>query len=95
MRTPRWTPSNAARDDEATVYLVMVDRGDLGLVFKETEADHSDLEAVIQDLLEGQYKSPVRIIGFNVPEGWARDISADVALEVQQRCDLQLRDAVA
>jgi hypothetical protein len=34
----------------------------------------------------------MRIIGFNVPEGWARDISADVALEVQQRCDLQLRD---
>ena len=30
-------------------------------------------------LLEGQYNSPVRVIGFNVAEGWVRDVSEDVA----------------
>jgi hypothetical protein len=50
------------------------------------------LEAVIQDLLEGQYKDPVRVVGFNAKEGWSRDVSADVAVELRQRCDLQFRD---
>jgi hypothetical protein len=44
-------------------------------------------------LLEGQYKNPVRIIAFNVAEGWSQDASADIAQELRRRCDLQLRDA--
>ena len=32
------------------------------------------------------------VIGFNVKEGWSRDVSADVAVELRQRCDLQRRD---
>jgi hypothetical protein len=92
MGKPRWTPSIVPRDDNSSVYLVEDDLGDLGRIFPEADADYSDLEAVIQDLLAGQYKKPVRVIGFNVAEGWARDVSADVALELRQRCDLQLRD---
>jgi hypothetical protein len=38
------------------------------------------------------YARPVGIFAFNTAEGWARDVSADVAAELRQRCDLQLRD---
>ena len=32
------------------------------------------------------------MITFNVADGWSRDISAQVAVELRRRCDLQLRD---
>jgi hypothetical protein len=50
------------------------------------------LETVIQDLMTGQYSTPIRVVSFNTAEGWSRDVSADVAQEVRRRCDLQLRD---
>jgi hypothetical protein len=49
----------------------------------------SSLAAV--NLLEGQHETPLRIISFNVLEGWGRDVSTDVASKAQQRCELQLR----
>jgi len=30
----------------------------------------------------------VRVVGFNTAEGWARDMSEDVAKEIRRRCDL-------
>jgi hypothetical protein len=47
---------------------------------------------VIQDMLAGEYKNPLRVIAFNAPEHWSEDVSADVAHELRHRCDLQLRD---
>jgi hypothetical protein len=46
----------------------------------------------IQELIEGQYKSPVGVFGFNPFEGWSRDVSEDVAQEIRRRCDLQAQD---
>ncbi|XIA66853.1 hypothetical protein ACFIOY_13715 [Bradyrhizobium sp. TZ2] len=46
----------------------------------------TDLEAVIQDLLEGQYSNPVRVIGFNLSEAWVRDVSEEIARMLRQRC---------
>lgn len=58
----------------------------------EADVEDTDLEAVIFDLLEGQYKNPLRVVGFNTVEKWSQDVSADVAHELRRRCDLQLRD---
>jgi hypothetical protein len=58
----------------------------------EPDVAAPDLETVIVDLLEGQYKSPIRIVAFNTAEKRLQDVSADVAYELRQRCDLQLRD---
>jgi hypothetical protein len=46
----------------------------------------------VLDLLEGRYKNPIGIFCFNTAEGWSRDVSEDIARELRQRCDLQLRD---
>jgi hypothetical protein len=43
---------------------------------------HTDLETIIRDLLQGQYKNPVRVVAFNTPTGW----SADVVQELRRRC---------
>jgi hypothetical protein len=85
-----WTPSIVPRGADETVYLVSDDFGDLGRAWRETDVEATDLETVITDLLDGQYKNPVRVIGFNTAEGWARDVSEDIADEIRHRCDLQM-----
>lgn len=92
MRSSNWTPSIVPNEDDQNVYLVLDDFGRSGRVYRETDVERADLEAVIMDLLEGQYNNPVRIVGFNTAEKWSQDVSGDVAHELRRRCDLQLRD---
>ena len=92
MRRSEWTPSIVPNGDDQNVYMVADDLGRLGRIWPESDLERTDLETVIQDLLEGQYKNPIRVISFNTAEGWSQDVSADVAEELRRRCDLQLRD---
>jgi len=95
MRQSKWAPSIIPGGEDQTVYLVLDDFGHLGQSWRETDVKDTDLEAVITDLLEGQYNEPVRIVGFNTVEGWARDGSEDVADEIRRRCDLQMAEVPA
>jgi hypothetical protein len=92
MRKSSWTPSIVPKGDDQNIYLVMDDLGRLGRVWREADVETTDLETVILDLLEGQYKSPVRVVSFNTAEKWSQDVSADVVHELRRRCDLQMRD---
>jgi hypothetical protein len=87
-----WTPSIVPKGNDESVYLVVDDFGRNGRVYREADVETTDLETVILDLLEGQYQSPVRVVAFNTAEKWSQDVSADVAHELRQRCDLQMRD---
>lgn len=90
-----WTPSIVPLDDDQTIYLVIDDLGSHGRFWREVDADTTDLETVMTDLLEGQYHNPVRVVAFNTAEGWGRDVSQDVAQELRHRCDLQLSELPA
>ena len=92
MRKSNWTPSIVPDGDDQNVYIVLDDFGRSGRSYRETDVERADLEAVILDLLRGEYRNPVRVIGFNTAEKWSEDVSADVAHELHRRCDLQLRD---
>lgn len=92
MRNSGWTPSIVPNGDDQTVYLVKDDLGRLGAVWREADAEVTDLETVIQDLMSGQYSDPVRVIAFNTVERWSEDVSEDVAREIRKRFDLQLSD---
>jgi hypothetical protein len=92
MRKSNWTPSIVPRGDDQNVYLVVDDLGRNGRVWREADIETTDLETVILDLLEGQYKNPARVVAFNTFEGWSQDVSTDIAQELRRRCDLQLRD---
>lgn len=50
------------------------------------------IESVADDLLEGRYNSPVRVIEFNAAERTSHDVSEDVARELRQRCRDQKRE---
>jgi hypothetical protein len=92
MRRAWRTPSIVPNNDDHTAYIVVDDFGRIGRAYLETDVERADLEAVIMGMLEGQYKSPVRVVGFNTVEGWSKDVSAEVAHEVRHRCDLKMRD---
>jgi hypothetical protein len=71
--------------DSADVYLVEDDFGSLGVGFVETDRSEADRETIIRNLITGQYNRPLRVVSFNIGEGWCRDVSEDVAIEVLQR----------
>jgi hypothetical protein len=87
-----WTPSIVPNVAEQNVYLVVDDLGHLGQAWREAGVETTDVESVINDLLEAQYRYPVRVVAFNVAEGWAREVSKDIAHELRRRCDLRLTE---
>jgi hypothetical protein len=89
------SPSIILGEDDQNVYLVVDDFGYIGRCWRETNVNSTDLETVITDLLDGQYNDPVRVVGFNTAEGWARDVSGEIAAEIRRRRDLQVGDIPA
>jgi hypothetical protein len=73
---------------DQTAYLVVDRFGGLGTVYRETEVERTDFETIIADLMSGQFNDPVRVVAFNTLEHWAQDVSKDIALEIQSRCDI-------
>lgn len=87
MRQSKWMPSIVpGNGEDQSVYLVLDDFGHIGRAWRESDVEATDLETVITDLLDSQYNNPVRVVGFNTAEGWALDVSEDVAHELRRRC---------
>jgi hypothetical protein len=84
-RSPDIVPYGA----DQTVYLVVDSFGSIDRVYREAEFERADLEAAIGDLLSGQFNNPVRVIAYNTLEHWTEDVSAQIAAEIQSRCDME------
>lgn len=68
------------------IYLVLEDFGArAGCSWREIDEQDTDRETVLRDLISGQYAYPVRIVAFNVIEGWSRDATGEVADELGER----------
>jgi hypothetical protein len=64
MRDTDWTPSIVPGDDDRDTCLVVSDFGRRGRAWCETDVEATDLETVIQDLLDGQFSEPVRVVQY-------------------------------
>jgi hypothetical protein len=69
----------APREPDVTVHIVLNDFGPLGSAYVETDAAEADEATIIENILSGQYSHPVRVVAFNTAEGWARDVTEDIA----------------
>ena len=76
---------------DQTLYLV-VDGFGGGASRQELQIERTDLEGTIDELMLGQFNDPVRVIAFNTLEHWSEDVSAEIALEIQSRCDMDGHD---
>ncbi|MGB8047102.1 MAG: hypothetical protein WCD87_12840 [Pseudolabrys sp.] len=54
----------------------------MGRPYVEADETDADEATIVENLLSGQYSHPVRVIAFNTVEGWARDVTEDVAQAV-------------
>src|ERR1700752_3616801 len=80
-----FAPPSVPYGADETIFVVIENAGAPGGV--EREVERSDLETVVADLLAGQFEDPVRVLAFNTLEHWSKDLSADVAREIQVRSD--------
>ncbi len=80
MRSPSIVPGF-----DADVYLVLDDFGKIGRAYREVDEEKGDRETLIRGLTDGQYNNPVRIVCFNTAEGWSRDVTEEIAREIQDR----------
>ena len=71
---------------DQTVFVVTDGCAAPGSAARQVEC--SDLETVVADLLAGKFGDPIRIAAFNTLEHWSRDLSDDVAREIESRCDM-------
>jgi len=85
VNSPPLVPEGCDTD----VYLVLDDFGNIGRVYREVDEEKADRETLIRDLLSGQYNDPARIVAFNTAQGWSRDVSEQIARELQDRANAQ------
>ena len=91
-RTPL-APGEPAFD--VTVHIVLNDFGDrLGRAYCETDESESDENTIIENIINGEYSHPVRVVAFNTNEGWSRDVTEEIAasssiLAVKHACSAQ------
>jgi hypothetical protein len=74
---------------DQTIYLVVDRLARLGNACRETEIERTDFETIIDDFLSGQFNDPVRVVAFNTLEHWSKDVSREIAAEIQTRCDIE------
>jgi hypothetical protein len=67
------------------VHIVLNDFGRFGAAYVETGADEADRDAIVENIVTGQYSNPVAVVAFNLEEGWSRDVSAEICREVLVR----------
>ena len=85
MRT-RTPPLAPKLTDDVTVHIVLNDFGEkLGRAFLETDEAAADEWTTVSKILSGEYSNPVRVVAFNIAEGWSRDVTDDIARAVIER----------
>ncbi|MBR0939340.1 hypothetical protein [Bradyrhizobium jicamae] len=84
MPSPSIIPNDRLDKD---FYLVLEDFRS-GAAFRETD-EGVDHRTLIADLLTGQYDQVLRVVAFNPAEGWSRDVSADIAYELEHAIAVQ------
>ena len=78
MSGPTLVPS---MPDE-TVHAVLDDLGTVGRVWREIDEEKTSERNIVEAILGEQFDRPVRVVAFNLAEGWSRDVSEDIARNV-------------
>jgi hypothetical protein len=72
--------------DNVTVHIVLNDFGKLGRAYVETDEAEADEWTIVSNICKGECSNAVRVVAFNVAEGWSRDVTEDIAQAVVDLC---------
>ena len=73
------------------IHIVLNDFGSLGRAYVETDEANADEATIVENIPGGQYSCPLRVAAFNIAEGWAEDVTEDIAIAVLSRARSQHR----
>ena len=76
---------------DVTIHLVLNDFGRLGRAYVETDEVKADEATIVENILSGQYSQPLRVVAFNTAEGWARDVTEDIARAALSKAETERR----
>ncbi|MBR0961335.1 hypothetical protein [Bradyrhizobium japonicum] len=90
MAAPCAAHKGAAQDAADRIVYLIVDNiaGRPGRAGRKTEVERTDIETVISNLIAGRFNDPVRIVAFDPLGHWSKDVSRELAEEIQTRCDI-------
>ena len=80
---------------DLTVYAVLEDFGKHGAAWREIDEIRADERSIVEGILRGEYERVLRVVAFNADEGWARDVTRDIALKVARAARQQNRKTSA
>jgi len=81
-------------DDELTMYQVLDDLGK-HRVWCEMDEARANEQGIIDDILNGRFKRPVRVVAINIDEGWSLDVTKDIAAKLLDDACTQGRSLTA
>jgi phage gp36-like protein len=64
------------------VYLLLDDLGKLGHVWREIDEARANEQAIVDDILNGRYERPLRVVAFETEEGWSCDVTKEIAAKL-------------
>ena len=79
--------ANAGCRTDKAVYLVVDRVGSSCSPRRKTMIERTDIETIISNLIAGQFNDPLRVVAFNTLGHWSKDVSRELAEEIQARCD--------
>ena len=89
LRLRTQTPPLAPKlTDNVTVQIVLNDFGESGRAFLETDELEAGEWTTVSNIINGEYSNPMRVVAFNIAEGWSRDVTDDIACATVHYVDL-------
>ena len=73
------------------LYAVLEDFGKHGAAWREIDEVRADERSIVEGILRGEYERVLRVVAFNAEEGWAREVTRDIALKVARAARQQER----
>ena len=65
-----------------TTYLLLDEIGRYGSIWRELSADEANEATIVQWIIDGQFSRPMKVVAFNLQDGWSRDVTHEVATKL-------------
>ena len=69
-------------EDAGPIHFVLCDFGSAGRAYVETDPDAANAATIVEDMLDGQYDQPVKVIAVDLAASRVEDVSAIIAQAV-------------
>jgi hypothetical protein len=69
-------------EDGGPIHFVLCDFGSAGRAYVETDPNAANAATIVEDMLDGQFEQPLKVIAVNLAAARVEDVSAAIAQAV-------------